>query len=291
MEKTNETMDDNVEKYSEFDNSNSNLEVTDRDTRSWMSDKIFKRKNIKNFGEILYSTYNPIEHWKKKPGGTWGVMDLPWEDQRWSILNKINTNYSAFSVILNMSNKVIKHKPSIKPFDLKNPEFGSEEWYEEYDRFMRFLKRNSKNIFLKLSDDGGSSIINKVVERISWSSSKGDKAELTTKKFLPQLNKNITNIKIPDGYGDLNDMAKGIDIYFDYSGNTFTIQVKKVSNVLKLYDGFKTIGASISKPYSTDYYSLLDNNIIYFFRNKDISLVDGELILPMSSFVKKFKYK
>jgi len=273
-----------INKYGDF----SNLEVTDRDTRSWMSDKIFKRENIKNFGDILKSVYQPIGHWKKKPGGTWGVMDLPWDGQRWSILNKINTNYSAFTIILNMSNEIIKGS-KIEPFDLVNSEFGSEEWYKEYNIFIKFLKRNGKNIFLKVSDDGGSSIINKVVEKISWSSSKGDEAEIVTKKFLPKLNPGIRNIKIPDGYGDLNDMVKGVDIYFDYNDSKFSIQVKKMMGIIDLGDrGFKTKGASISKHYSTDYYSLLDNNWIYFFRNKNMKLIDGELIIPQDSFIKRF---
>lgn len=274
-----------------FNEMSSNMEVSNRLTRVWISDKKFKGIHMKNLGNILHKVYSPIGHWKKKDGGFYGVMNLEWDDEPWSILNRINTNFNALTVMINSINDILDS--DIPKFDLTSSEFGSDEFYTEYDRLMDFCKRNAKNIFLKTTEENGSSVINNIVSAIRGTRRVGDKAEEVVTKFLPMLNKNITNIKMPDGSGDSNDMVGGADIFFDYKGKTFTIQVKKVRFINERGDRFITKGASISKHYKTNYYALLDNNVLYFFRNmtSQIDLINGELSIPNTLLVRKFNYK
>lgn len=288
-----------VRKFNEMASEETPL-VTDYMTRVWISNKNFKKIHIKNLGEILYSVYKPIGHWKKKGDkGFFGVMDLEWDDERWSILNRINTNYTALSIMINSINDVLdKGKSNIEKFDF-SMEFGSKEFYVEYDRLMEFCKRNARKIFLKTTEEDGSTIINNIVNAIRRTKGVGDNAEKIVVDFLPKLNKKVTNIKLPEGSGDANDMVGGADVFFDFNGRTFTIQVKKVRSV-NIYNkdnsvgvNYYTRGASISKHYKTDYYAILDNIDLYFFKNDNskINLSEGELGFPDELLIKKFKYK
>ncbi|CAG7580746.1 MAG: hypothetical protein SLAVMIC_00542 [uncultured marine phage] len=278
-----------------FNETPPDIEVKDFMSRKWISDKKFKKLHIKNLGEILYNVYKPIGHWKKKGvKGFFGVMDLPWDDERWSILNRINTNYTALSILVNSINYVLEKGDSdISKFDLVSPTFGSTEWYEEYNRLSDFMKRNARNIFLKLTEEDGSTIINNIVTAIRRTRSIGDNAEKVVVEYLPKLNKNVTNIKLPEGSGDATDMVGGADVLFDYNGNTYTVQVKKVSYVNKRGSIYVTKGASISKHYKTNYYAILDKNYLYFFKNdpSKIQLIYGELSMEEDLLIKSFKYK
>jgi len=280
-----------------------NLEVYDSMTRVWLSDKTFKKIHIKNLGEILYKVYKPMNKWKKKGDkGYYGVMGLDWDDEEWSILNRINTNYTALSIMINSINNVLDRGNSeIKRFDFITPKFGSVEFYAEYDRFMEFVKRNARNIFLKTTEENGSTVINNIVNAIRRSKGIGDDAEKIVVEYLPKLFGGVSNIKLPDGSGDANDMVGGADIFFDYNGETNTIQVKKIRSLNKYISKYKpygkdvyyTKGASISKPYLTNYYAILDSENLYFFKNDTsrISIKNGELGIPADLLLKEFRYK
>ena len=284
-----------LKKFEAFTETPPSIEVKDWMSRKWISNKKFKKMHIKNLGDILHSVYSPIGHWKKKNAkGFFGVMDLPWDDERWSILNRINTNYTALSILVNEINEVLERGNSdIPKFDLVSPVFGSNEWYEEYNRLADFMKRNGKNIFLKKTEETGSTVINKIVDAIRRTRSVGDQAEKVVVEYLPKLNSNVTNIKLPEGSGDATDMVGGADVLFDYNGKTFTIQVKKVSYVNKRGSVYVTKGASISKHYKTDYYAILDRQYLYFFKNdpSKIQLIFGELSMEEDLLIDSFKYK
>lgn len=289
----------NIKKFNEMSAMISD-KVTDHMTRRWISDKAFKLLHIKNIGIILKRVYEPKGHWKRRNGtsGFFGVMDLPWDSERWSLLNRINTNYSALSILINSTNDVLtKGNSDIPRFDFIQNPFGSATFYTEYNRMMDFVHRNSNNIFLKLTEDDGSTIINNIIKAIDRSKRIGDKAETVVSQYLPLVRSGITNIKLPEGSGDSNDMIGGADIFFDYKGKTYTIQVKKVSRIKKepyyTTKTYTTVGASISKHYKTDYYAVLDNKFLIFFRNdpSNIKLIDGELTFNRSVLVKEFEYK
>lgn len=265
--------------------------VNDSMTRSWLSDPAFKKIHIKNIGDILKRVYEPVGHWKKNDkSGFYGVMDLEWDSERWSILNRINTNYTALTLMVNSINNALDNS-SINKFDFVNNKFGTPEFYTEYSRLIELMKKNSK-IFLKLKEDDGSKTINLIVNAIRGTKSAGDLGEKIVVDYLPKLNPKISNIRIPDGSGDSNDMIGGADVFFDYNDKTFTIQVKRVSSVIDKDGKYITVGASISKHYKTNYYAIMDRKTLYFFNNKEsgINILDGELEIDNSLLVKSFVY-
>ncbi len=266
--------------------------VSDILTRSWLSNPEFKKIHIKNIGDILQSVYQPIGNWKRKSeSGFFGVMDLEWDNERWSILNRINTNYIALAIIINYINKALANS-RIPMFNFTNLKFGSIEFYDEYNRLVDFMKKNSTKLFLKKTEEDGSNTINAVVSAIRGTKSAGDVGEKIVVDYLPKLNPNISNIRIPEGSGDATDMIGGSDVIFDFGGKTFTIQVKRVKNVLNKDGKYITSGASISKHYKTNYYAILDRSNLFFFNNKEngIELKDGELVVDATLLIRRFSY-
>lgn len=282
-----------IKKYQIFLESTSNLLVSDFLTKKWISDPTFKKIHIRNIGDILKSVYDPINHWKRnEKSGFYGVMDLEWDNERWSILNRINTNYTALTIIINsVNNALSKSNSKNDKINFIDVNFGTVEFYSEYNRLVDILKKNSK-MFLKTTESDGSNTINVVVNAIRGIKSAGDIGEKIVVDYLPKLNPSISNIKIPDGSGESTDMIGGADVFFDFNNKTYSVQVKRVKEVINKDGKYITIGASISKHYKTNYYALLDKSKLYFFNNKEsnIQIVDGELSIDSSLLIRSFTY-
>lgn len=241
--------------------------ITDTQTSYWLSNKSFKKLHIERIGIILKNVYNPLGYWKKYQ--YWGVMDLPWEEERWSILNKINTNYRSLALLINgVNNAIVEGNKNIPLFDFKNVIFGSKEFYDEYVRFINFLTKNQRVIFLKLDENSGSKIINSIVNRIRRTTKLGDKAEELVIRRLYKVFKgdSVSNIRMISGSGKKQDMIGGVDISFKLNGDNKTIQVKKGHSILKTSSNdYIIIGVSISSHYNVDYISFVINNKIHLF--------------------------
>jgi hypothetical protein len=269
------------------------LEVTPIQVKRWLSNPNFKKKHIKNIENILRSIYKPRGHWKKYK--FWGVMDLPWEHESWSILNKINTNYNALSIMINEINRALREGNSDIPlFDFSDKRDGTREFYKEYDRMMEFVEKNKEKIFLKLDDNGGSQTINKMINQIQWNTKIGNQTEELVAKYIPYIYPNSTDIKVPEGGGQIKDMSGGIDITFNLDGQEKTVQVKRCKNIVRAGGEYKIIGTSLSKHYNVDYFACATTKYLYFFEyNKEFikKLMNGDLIIDRSLYIKSYKLK
>lgn len=268
------------------------LKVSSNQTKTWLSNPIFKKKHISLIGSILRNVYKPLGFWKKH--NFWGVMDLPWEGG-WSVLNKINTNYSALSIMINEINRALTQGGSkIKPFNFSGKQVGTSEFYEEYERLMVFVDKNKTKIFSKVSEEGGSQVINKMVKLIRGTTRAGDNAEKLTVNILPQIFNSATNIKMPDGYGESADMLGGIDLTFDIGGIQKTVQVKKCTAVFldKESEMYQIIGTSLSKHYEVDYISCVTRYYLYLFEYDAKRMerqMNGDLHINKELLVKSIK--
>ena len=280
-----------IKKYQRFIEGTSNLIVNDGMTRVWLSDPSFKKIHIKNIGDILKSVYEPVGNWKRnEKSGFYGVIDLEWDNERWSILNRINTNYIALTIIVNSVNNALSNS-SIQKFNFVDVNFGTPEFYNEYNRLVDLMKKNSK-MFLKTKETDGSNTINAIVNAIRGIKSAGDLGEKIVVDYLPKLNSKISNIRTPEGSGDSNDMIGGADILFDFNNKVYTMQVKRVSSVINKDGKYITVGASISKHYKTNYYAIMDRKNLYFFNNKEsgIKISNGELEIDATLLIRSFSY-
>lgn len=269
------------------------IRVTDKSTKVWMANNTFKNTYIKQIDSMLRDVYKPIGHWKKYK--FWGVMDLPWETERWSILNKINTNYSSLTILINEVNRAILEGGSDVPlFDLINKRFGSKQFNEEFVRFLNFLDKNKKKIFLKIDENTGSRVINKIVNVIKFTSKMGENAEVLVAKRLPKMLNGIVNdIEIIAGAGEEEDMVGGIDIVFKLNGNSKTIQVKRCKAVFKSRDGrYMAMGTSVATHYNVDYIAFVSKKVIALFRyqqDKIELLQNGDMMMDTSILVSNIK--
>lgn len=277
-----------------------NLKIQTTDTREWLSDSNFKRINIQNFKEILRDVYQPHGHWGKNypdnPNSPVGVIELPWESERWSVLNRINTNFTAFKTLINMINRVIIENSKItKPFDFKNNRFGSPEFYSEYERFIKYLYNHRNRIFQKLTPPSGSNIINEIIRIINNTMNKGDTTEVLVNKNLYRIFDDL-NWSIKKGEsGGFEDMIEGVDIIFKQNDQSKKrIQVKTINQrPVELSNGFLQLsGTGISRHYKVEYLAVVFNKKeVYMFEyNPDlIQLYSGDLLVHRSLLHKKIE--
>lgn len=295
LNKKNEAMDLNKI----FEDINANKELTLEDvkittykTKIWMSNYKFKNTHIKYINKFLQEVYEPIGYWKKYQ--QWGVMDLPWEKERWSILNKINTNWMALPIMINEINRSLKEGNSkIELFNFNKVKFDSKQFWNEYFRMMKFINKFKKQIFLKLSEDSGSKTLNEMIKVINKTSRSGDIAEIIVKKYIPSIFKDATNIEIPKGYGENQDMIDGIDLTFYMNNERKTVQVKKCETIFKTSDGnIQVIGTSFSKHYTVDYLACVTKTDLVIFKydaSNIIILSEGDLKINSNLIVGSLK--
>jgi hypothetical protein len=274
------------------------LKVSVKDTKKWLSNSYFKTNNIINFNKILKDVYKPVGHWgeknpeKKENKAITGVVGLIWEEERWSVLNRINTNFKSLSVLINKINEVIINYSKItKPFDFKNNEFGTEEFNKEYQRFINYLYTHRDRIFLKLTKETGSETLNSVINTIKGTMKVGDKSEKITFDNIKKIFDDIQWIQKVGGSGERVDMIEGVDIRFKREGKPEqTIQVKTISMVEEYDNEYHLIGVGMDNHYNVDYLALVVKEDLYLFEY-DSQLIDlrpnGDLIIDKTLLVKK----
>lgn len=271
--------------------------ISDYQTKLWMSNHQFKRINIKQINTILRNVYKPIGHWKKRQ--LWGVVNLPWENTEWSILNKINTNYSALTILINEVNRSLKNSKTETPlFIFGDKQFSSQKWYDEYYRMIKFLDKHRTKLFLKLEAGTGSKIINAIIKKIQDTSKSGDSGERLVISYLPRIftkDDTVSDIKMPNGGGEIQDMSGGIDLTFNLNGEPKTIQVKRCKSVLKGYKNkYRVIGTSIASHYNVDYLACVSRYNLVLFRydpSRIELLTNGDIKLDESLLIKNIKLK
>lgn len=274
------------------------LRVSVGDTKKWLSDSYFKTNNIINFNKILKDVYEPVGHWgeknpyKKENKKITGVVGLPWEEERWSSLNRINTNFKSLSILINKINEVIINYSKItEPFDFKNNEFGTEEFNKEYQRFINYLYTHRDRIFLKLTKQTGSETLNSIINTIKGTMKVGEESEKITIDNIKRIFDDIQWTQKVGESGERADMIEGVDVRFKREGKPEeTIQVKTISMVEEYEDEYHLIGVGMNKHYNVDYIGLVVKQELYLFEY-DSQLItlrsNGNLIVDKTLLVKK----
>jgi hypothetical protein len=167
--------------------------------------------------EMLYKTGKFSEI--KKEGGKYhlsklsNIVTLYDESDKWSYVNKLNTNYADLAELLTelfirggIADKLVnKNKLGLKTYlnSIKDKLLGVLNKYFKLDDYKEFV-RNTK----VLSD-------------------RGEKAEEDVKKVLEKFGMKTL---YTGGHGDFIDMIFGIDLIMGYKGKTYLVQVKNTEN-------------------------------------------------------------
>jgi Fe-Mn family superoxide dismutase len=204
-----------------------------------------------------------------------GVYNLEGEGR--SVINKLNTNYTSFCVLLNDLNKVITKLTKSKPIDFRNK--TSEEQKKEANRFVTALDYFKFRIFNK-----DSSTFQNLLKILIEKNNAGNKREEITASILRKYLGKDYQIEIIGGLGNKKDAINGVDIEITKDGVTKTAQVKPFRNKIITDDGILLEGTASVKIYKTDLMIFQKGKNVLVFNEKPI-IVNGNFLFPLDSLL------
>jgi hypothetical protein len=204
-----------------------------------------------------------------------GVYDLE-KDGR-SVLNKLNTNYSCFCILLNDINQVLnsKNEPEIKIIGLK-----PFEQISEVKKLVNVLNEYKFRIFSQKSSTF-QNLMKVLTQTDSWGQSREDKTiEILKKQFGKD------NVNAVGKLGSKEDMIGGIDCEVIVDGVKKTAQIKPFTGEKEIDNSVMILGTANVKRYSTDWLIFTRNNKeVLIFDNKHSKIMDGQYIFPKEDLI------
>lgn len=223
-----------------------------------------RRVYIKGINDILKKVY-PTK-WRDETdeilAGFYGI-----ENDGRSVINNINTNYTAFCTLVKMVNKEISalNKPN-KLFDFS---LDKNKTPEEVDRFIRALDY-FKDKLISLTNEDFSQLIK--IMRVIWD--KGQQSETTAEIKLKKLFGDKISVKKTGDHGSKIDAIQGIDLRIKLNGKELTAQVKLYDGVVETDSEIKFIDTGNVNPYLVDWMIFVNNktNKTYVIDNEPIDI-------------------
>ena len=232
------------------------------------------RKCIDNILKNIYSE-NYFEKNEYAKGELSGIYNINGEQGR-SVLNKLNTHYIGFTILLNDINKALKKygHPEINIVG-KTPS----EQQKEVNRFCDYLTKFQHRIF------PSSNTLTNIMSVLGKTNEKGDKLELyVSKKINSELN-NVT-AKVIGGLGSSIDAIGGVDLILNIDGEDKTAQVKPIYSIEETDGNYKIKINGIVKPYKTDLLIFGNlNSKIYIFKNQNVDSSGDHFKIPVSNLI------
>lgn len=165
-----------------------------------------------------------------------------------SILNYINTNVSAYSIIVNETLKRINFDPTTK---------------DGYQKMMSYIL-NNRSFWVD--------ILPKITDKIKYTSELGEKKEELVKTKLNDYFKTKGKFEIISygKLGDLTDMNRGIDMVIsDGNDKKYTAQVKTCKSITLHDDTYKINYTGVNKLYKDlNYFICVIGDSVHVFDNK-----------------------
>lgn len=204
-----------------------------------------------------------------------GIYDLEKEGR--SVINKLNTNYNTFCIIMKDLNSVITKETKKPPinYDGKTPA----EQVKETERFVSALKYFAYRIFNTQS----STFIN-VMKVLEEKDKVGDKREKITASILRRHFGKRIKIDELGKLGNKQDAISGIDLVLYLDGERKTAQVKPFVDKIDKGKTYTMIGTGQVKPYTTDYMVFQKGKNVLVFENNP-KILDGAYVFPVESLV------
>jgi hypothetical protein len=238
-----------------------------------------KYKFMNTINGILKDVYP--EYWKEKdqyePGSMSGIYDFGTPGR--SVINKLNTNYSSFCILINDLNVFLKskgHKPIMFSQDNKQQQL------EEVERFSEYLVMLKHRIF-NLST---SKTFQEIMKKLKETDERGEKREDET---IIQLKKifNTDDVHKIGGLGSEEDMISGVDAIININGKRLTAQIKPFSGIKEISPTeIMVFGSSATKKYKTDFLVFNNTNKTVVFKNDKTKILDGNYVFPKESEIK-----
>ena len=236
-----------------------------------------KKKFMYTIMDILKEVYS--EFWYDKgeyaEGQMSGIYDF--EQPGRSVINKLNTNYSAFCIIVNDINKVLKHYGQ-DPLNFVGKDNKGQMY--ELSKMLKFLIEFRYRIF---NQDSGT--FKAIMASLDKSNKFGDERELKAVINMKDIFGTKKVFKVGE-LGGKDDMLGGVDATVEQDGQTKTIQIKPF-NGFEENEGVVTVfGTGNVKPYSTDYLVFHnDKKGTLVFSNDKTEIQNGRFTFPKDSWI------
>jgi Fe-Mn family superoxide dismutase len=204
-----------------------------------------------------------------------GIYDI--EGPGRSVINKLNTNYTAFCILLKDLNQVIATIPNKKPiiFTDKTPA----EQKKEVERFVNALGHFKYRIFDKQS----STFIN-LLRTLTEKNNAGDKREQITLSILKRFFGQNAKVELVGELGNKKDAIQGVDLEIFKDGKLHTAQVKPFREMKKTESGIELEGTASVKLYKTDWMVFQRGKNVLVFDKKP-KIVGGNFVFPLDSLL------
>jgi hypothetical protein len=208
-------------------------------------------------------------------GESYGIYDLEQEGR--SVINKLNTNYSCFCVLLRDVNKVLESQKQ-QPISFQNSDVF--EQINQVKKFVNVIDEYKTRIFTPKSSTF-QSLMMVLGQTHAWGQKREDSTVNILKKEFGQDNVNAVG-----KLGSNEDMVGGVDCEIKINGKIKTAQIKPFGYI-KTKDGFTTIFESANvKPYKTNWMIFAKNNKeILIFDNKHCKIVEGNFVFPEDDLI------
>lgn len=236
-----------------------------------------KKKFMYAIMDILKEVYSEFHYEKNQyaQGQMSGIYDF--EQPGRSVINKLNTNYSAFCILVNDLNVVLKHYGQ-NPLNFVGK--TDQEQLKEVQRMIDIMVQFRHRIF-----NQSSATFQTIMASLDKSNKFGDEKEL---KAVVNM-KDIFNTKKVFKVGELggkDDMIGGIDATVEVDGQTKSIQIKPFNGTEEEDERITVYGSGNVKSYSTDYIAFhSDSKGTMVFLNDDTKIVNGRYTFPKDSLI------
>lgn len=210
-----------------------------------------------------------------KDGEMSGIYDL--EGQGRSVINKLNTNYTCFCILLTDVNKVLKSmgKPEIKII-------GQAPFVQisETKKFVKFLDEYKTRIF-----NINSGTFKNLMATLGLTHDLGGKREDYTVKILKRKF-GEENVEQVGDLGNQEDMVGGVDCKVTVDGQVKTTQIKPFSHIKTDKNTITVFNTGQVKKYTTDWIIFANNKKgILIFNNNDSKIVGGNYTFPINDLI------
>jgi hypothetical protein len=203
-----------------------------------------------------------------------GFYNLESDDR--SVINKLNTNYSCFCILVKDINKVLISR-QIEPINFLGKSPKQQE--VETMKLIKYIEAFGDRIFKTNSDT-----FKNLMNTLNRTHTLGEKRETDT---LAKLKKKFgeNNVVKIGGLGSKEDMIQGIDITVNMDGKEYTAQVKPFSKLINYNGSITAIDTGNVKKYTTDWLIFTNNTATQVFDNKNTKIIDGNYVFPESALI------